>query len=508
MSKYTKPNETDKAAFVEAMIPADEVAEKAVLACILRDQDLAWQVMDRLAPDDFHDSLNRVIYQAMCELIKNDHSCNPVAVQSLLREWMPDRSSDGHDELMYHYGRLQDLYNTTAGNINEHADVVIDLSIRRQVFFGSQQIAGWALTEKAPETLRKLQEFVTTLQLGYDAEVQPVANFLDDIFRKVNERHEGGAGPIGIPTRWTELDRIIKSLRSGSLYIIGGRPAVGKSLTSMCLGLECALQNIPVLYLSIEMSREQLIYRLLATLSGLNPNDIEEGNLNDQISGIDGKTEWDRFSEAMATLSSIPLYIQDAPAGAGILNVEVMTMKFRAMTRDVDPEHRAIMFLDYLQLLTPEKVTNVIREQLISGWAWALKLLAKRCDMTVICMSQLSRATDIAPEQKPQNNHLRESGGLENHADVIILLWYLYLAHPDDESLKHLLILRVTKNRHGRSGDAALYINHDAQRVGNREWQHTQAPVVRAESINPFETLSDADLAALAGEFEEGDNDA
>ncbi|MFO7246385.1 MAG: replicative DNA helicase [Thermaerobacter sp.] len=440
------------AADLERIPPQNLEAEQSVLGAVLLDRDAAHKVAEILEPEDFYRDAHRLIYQAVLDLLDSGEAVDTVTVSDRLRKRRELEAAGG---VTY----LTTLVNSvpTAANAEHYARIVSEKAmlrrliaaatdIVRDVYEGEEDVAG--LIDKAEQRIFRVAQ----------GRRRQTAVRLHDVLVAAFEQlerlsaHKGDV--VGIPTGFKRLDEMTTGLHPSELIILAARPSVGKTTLSLNMALNAARHGVPVAFFSLEMSREQLALRLLASEAAVSMQRLRTGYVNED--------DWSRLTRAASRLSEAPFFIDDTP--------NISLMELRARARRLKAEHDiGLVVVDYLQLMhTRGRFEN--RQQEISEISRSLKALARELDVPVIALSQLSRAVEQRQDRRPQLSDLRESGAIEQDADVVIFLW-------DNPEYRDSLLIEaiVAKQRNGPTGGVQLVFNKEVGRFADPELRREPA---------------------------------
>jgi len=424
----------------ERLPPQNIEVEEAVLGGILLDPEAISRVSDRLLPEAFYISAHKDIYQAALRLHAQGKPTDLLAVTS----WLTD-----HDILARIGGRnkLATLVDRTvsAVNIDSLAALVMDKYLRRQLIKAGNEIVhlGYEAQTELPTVLDQAEQkvFGVTQERPQSGLVH-ISDTLINNFQDIEDRNQGIALP-GIPCGFYDLDAMTSGFQRSDLIIVAGRPSMGK--TAFCLNLAhniAATYKLPVAVFSLEMSKEQLTQRLLASEAQIESSYLRSGRLS--------QTQWEPLSRAIGILSEMPIYIDDTP------NITVTQMRSQARRLQAEQgTELGLIVIDYLQLMEGGGDNRV---QELSKITRQLKGLARELSVPVIALSQLSRGVEARTNKRPMLSDLRESGSIEQDADLVIMLYRDEYYSPDtpDRGIAEAI---VAKHRNGPTGTVKLLFN-------------------------------------------------
>ncbi len=435
--------------------PHNEEAEVSVLGAILLEKDAIIKVADIIAPDDFYSDAHRIIYSNMVELFEKHQ---PIDLVTLTNKLKKNKSL----EKVGGAGYISTLVNSvpSAANITHYAKIIADKALLRKLIESSSSITSLAYDEKE-DTSKVLDEAEQKIFQVAEKHLKdkfiPIKNILEDSFERIDELHKDKAKLRGVPTGFKALDNILAGLQASDLIVIAARPSVGK--TSLALNMAeniAGRDGIPVALFSLEMSKEQLVDRLLASEAKVDSWKLRTGNLNDD--------DFPKIGRAMATLSEAPLFIDDSP----LINVLEMRTKARRLQSE---KGLGLIIVDYLQLMQGKNLENRVQE--ISAISRELKGLARELSVPVMALSQLSRAVESRPDKRPILSDLRESGSIEQDADVVMFIYRdeLYNSDTDKKGIAEIII---RKHRNGPIGNVDLLFKQEQVAFRSIDRKHVE----------------------------------
>ncbi len=429
-------------------------AERAVLGGVLLENSALNTVLQLLTADDFYSRGNSLVFDAMAELFRRGQPVDTIT----LRGWLVDRGSfhkAGGDE------HLLSLTNTipTVANIEQHAVIVREKANVRRMIAACHEIAAQGYSDYGePEEFFDQSE-KKVFEIGKQRGGAPYEHVKDIVYRTIQQVQEAagrGERIIGLPTGLDKLDEMTAGLKGSELLIIAGRPGMGKTAFALNVALAAAVgRNVAVAVFSLEMRKEELVRRLLCSEARVDGGRMRNGLLSTQ--------DWQKLMGAAGPLTDLPLFIDDTAA----LTVTAL----RGKARRLKSEHGlGLIVVDYLQLMR-SGVKNDNREQEISEISRSLKALAKELDVPVVALSQLNRGVETRPgkDKRPQLADLRESGAIEQDADVIMFVYRpeVYAKDEERQQLRGLAEIIVGKQRSGPTGIVRCKFFHEFTRFEN-----------------------------------------
>ena len=418
--------------------PQDIEAEQAVIGSMLTDQDAVIAAIETLKPDDFYREDNKLIYTAILNIY---NKAEPIDIITLKAELTSMKKLDAVGGLEY-IVELPEKVPTTA-NVDRYIKIVEEKSMLRNLIKTANEILsiGYEQTEDVEDVMDHAEKKIFDVmqrknQKGYTS----IKDILVESFTKLEELYNQKQHVTGVPTGFIELDKKTAGLHGSELILIAARPAMGKSAFALNIGTYAATKaNIPVAIFSLEMSKEQVGNRILCSEALVDSNNVRTGELNDEELG--------KLAETSGELSQAQIYVDDTPG--------ISVMEIRAKCRKLKLEKNiGLVIIDYLQLIQGSGKTSS-REQEIAEISRSLKILAKEIDVPVIALSQLSRAVEGRPDHRPMLSDLRESGSIEQDADIVMFL-YRDDYYNEDSEKKNIAEVIISKQRAGSTGTVEL----------------------------------------------------
>jgi len=436
----------------EKLPPQSIEAEKSLLGCLLLDKNAIIRVADFLQLRDFYKRNHQQIYQAMVELFEKGEPIDLLSTSTRLKE----------KNLLEEIGGasyLTELVNSvpTASHILNYAKIVQRKRILRDLIEASQEIGamGYNESEDVDILLDDAEKRIFSIaQKSLTQNFLPIKETLEEAFERIDKlsKHEGS--PRGLPTGFVDLDNILSGLQKSDLIILASRPGLGKSSLALNIATNIAMNDkVPIGIFSLEMSKDQVVDRLIAGIADVDLWRLRTGRLSDK--GEDN--DFSKIQQALGILSEAPIYIDDA----AISNI----LQMRAMARRLQAERGlGLIIVDYLQLMEPRNPTvNMVQQ--MTEISRSLKALAREINIPVLALSQLSRAVEQRSPQIPRLSDLRETGALEQDADVVLFIYREDRYRPDT-SRKNIADIIIAKHRNGPVGKVELYF--DERRVSFR----------------------------------------
>lgn len=439
--------------------PHNLEAEAGLLGGILVDKEALIRVADVVAPDDFYADRNGIIYGAMIDLYE---SRQPIDLLTLSNRLEEVKELDKIGGAAYLTELIEQV--PTAAHVVNYAQIVSHKATLRRLIGAATSIAGLGYDESSPldGLLDKAEQVLFTIsQKNLRQNFIPIGSVLAESFDRLDELHKDKNSLRGVPTGFKALDNILAGLQRSDLIILAARPSMGKTTLAINMAHHVAVkEGIPVGVFSLEMGKEQLIDRMLAAESGIDSWKLRNGRLED--------SDFPKINDAMAVLSEAPIYIDDAAS------TNVMEMRTKA--RRLQSEHGlGLIVVDYLQLINGRKVGGSDnRVQEVSEISRGLKGLARELNVPVLALSQLSRSVESRTPPIPMLSDLRESGSIEQDADVVMFIYREdYYKGQDSEQPGGAQIL-VRKHRNGPTGEAELFFHPERLLFRDIDYAHQE----------------------------------
>jgi replicative DNA helicase len=439
-------------------LPQNLEAEASLLGALLIDSDAIVKIADSLVADDFFEARHKRIYEAVVQLYEKRKSIDVLTLTDQLK-------SNGFLDAVGGPGYLAELTNfvPSASHAEQYADIVAQKAMRRRLIKVSQELGGFGFDEtKEFKDLIEEAEMRLFEVSGRHVKqtVVSLESILAESFERLDELHRDKGKLRGVPTGFKDLDNTLAGLQPSDLLILAARPAMGKSALALNLAHNVAVQSKqPVLVFSLEMSKEQLVDRLLAMESGVDAWALRTGNLTD--------ADFEKLGQAMGTLGEAPIYFDDSPG------ITVSDMRTKSRREAHKHGGLGLIIIDYLQLMSGggRYGSDGNRVQEISEISRGLKSVARELNVPVLALSQLSRSVESRSPQIPQLADLRESGSIEQDADVVAFIYREDYYNPETER-KNLTDILIKKHRNGPTRDIELYFDKNRQRFRSVDTKH------------------------------------
>jgi len=439
---------------VEKLLPQNIEAECGVLGSIIIDPEAIVQVAEFLFPDDFYRDAHRTIYEVILQLYEQREPADFITICDELERRNKLENVGGASYITSLINQVP-----TSGNVEYYGRIVERNAILRRLIEAAGQIAAIAYQEEdADIALDKAEQLIFHIsQRHARSDFSLLRDILSEYMNKLDQLHERRGTIVGVPTGFTDLDHLMGGLQKSDLIILAARPAVGKTSLALTMAHNTAIKHQrSVAIFSLEMSKEQLVQRLLSMDAGIDQQRLRTGWIEDD--------EWERIVFAMGTLSEANIWIDDT---AGISTVEM-----RSKARRLQAEHGIdLIIVDYLQLMQSMSGSgkrNENRVQEISEISRNLKGLARELNVPVLALAQLSRAVESRQSKVPQLSDLRESGSIEQDADIVMFIYRDDVYNPETER-KNIADIIIAKHRNGPVGEVSLYFQASQTRFHDLE---------------------------------------
>jgi len=435
--------------------PQNLDAEMSLLGAVLIDEETLADISEHVTPRDFYDKRHAIVYDAMMRLYEKR---KPVDLLTLTEELKRKKELETIGGSAY----ITELTNyvPTAAHAAAYAELVAQKAVRRRLIKASGDISELGYNEETStqELLEQAEaELFSVSDQSLKQDLVSIESILTESFDRMEELHRNKGAIRGVRTGWRDLDTMTAGLQRSDLIILAARPAMGKTTLVTNLAYNVAtIAKQPVLFFSLEMSKEQLVDRMLADASGVDSWNIRTGNLSDD--------DFSKLSEAMGEMAEAPIFIDDTPG------VSVLEMRTKAR-RAAHEQPLGLIIVDYLQLMQGSGRDNGNRVQEVSEISRGLKLLARELNVPVIALSQLSRSVESRSPQIPQLSDLRESGSIEQDADIVMFIYREKYYNPDTDR-ENLTDLFIAKHRNGPTGQIELYFHPERLRFMSVDRKH------------------------------------
>ena len=437
------------------ILPHDLVAEQSVLGAVFISPDTIISLADELTPDDFYKPANKIVFKTMLSLLEKGEPIDATTMVSAL-------TNQGDISNIGGINYVVELVNSTptSKNVEHYAKLVKEKATLRKVIadlsdsLSSAYQGDVSISDIIAKTEKSMLD-ISNQNAGTG--FRNVADILDTHMQIVETRSQTDGFVTGLSTGFVGLDKITTGLHEGNLIILAARPAMGKTALALNIAKHVAtVERKPAVIFSLEMGAEELIERMVASEGMIPGYHLKTGNLSTD--------EWKRLIHAQSNLYDVPIFVDDT---AGIRISEIRS-KARKLSQEMGG--LGIIIIDYLQLITGSKREN--RQQIVSEISRELKILAKDLRVPVIALSQLSRSVEQRQDKRPMLSDLRESGSIEQDADIVAFLYrdaYYQKEHADSQEANNVTELILEKNRHGSLGTVKLYFHKEYTKFSSVE---------------------------------------
>lgn len=423
---------------IQRIPPQNIDAEEAILGAILTNPICFTKIADMIKPQSFYKPANKYIFEAIVELFTKNHAIDIVTVSEKLNE---------SDKLEMIGGRayINDLALNaiTTANIEYYARIVQGKAIKRELINAGSEIVEMAYDNTTTEeTLDNAEKLIFNIaQQKTSSDLVSVKDLVLTSYEQISYRYEHRGELTGVPTGFYDFDNMTSGLQKSDLIILAARPSMGKTALALNIAQNVALKaKKTVAIFSLEMSKEQLVQRMLCSEAEVDTQKLKTGNMQ--------STDWEKLTTAMNHFADAPLYIDDRP-GATVMDVRAKCRRLAMEKKEI-----GLIVIDYLQLM--EASGKEDRTQQISGISRGLKGLARELNVPVIALSQLSRAVESRPDKRPMMSDLRESGAIEQDADIIMFIYRDEYYNKEDTENRGKAEVIVAKHRNGAVGSIDL----------------------------------------------------
>ncbi|TSA45985.1 replicative DNA helicase [bacterium] len=454
---------------IDRLPPQNTEAEASVLGSIMLDRDAIIKVADQLSADDFYEDRNRLIFETMLELYDDRSSIDVLTVSNKLEEKKLLEKLGG---LSY----LTSLVNSTpsSAHVVHYADIVQKKGTLRKLIHAASEIVSSAYDEVTDVDMlldSAEQKLFGVSQKYLKQNFIALSSVLHETFDRIDELHRERGKLRGIPTGFSDLDNLLGGLQKSDLVVLAARPSMGKTSLALDIARHVGVQaKKPVGIFSLEMSKDQLVDKLLAAEAGVDMWRLRTGRLSDE--GEDN--DFERIGHAMGRLADSPIYIDDSASS----NI----MEIRTKARRLQAEHDlSLIVVDYLQLMEGRNTENRVQE--VSEISRALKSLARELKVPVLALSQLSRAVENRNPPIPQLSDLRESGSIEQDADVVMFIYREKQYKGKDAKRPNIAEIHIKKHRNGPTGQIDLFFDENRASFRNLAKEPQKQPVEEIEEI-------------------------
>ncbi|TSC92553.1 MAG: Replicative DNA helicase [Candidatus Berkelbacteria bacterium Licking1014_7] len=457
--------------------PQNLEAEQAVLGALLIDQEAFYKVSDFLRPDDFYQEENKLVYQTMVDLAEDKQPLDVLTVVNLLEKRKQLKRVGGASYIT----KIVNV-TPTAANVVSYGRIIKDRATLRQLITVGSEIVelGFQEDKQTIELLDQAEKSLFNVSQSFLKEkFIPIKDVLAGAFERIDELHRNKGKLRGVPTGFRELDNLLAGLQQSDLIILASRPSMGKTSLAISMTINVATKHqVPVGFFSIEQSRDQIVDRMLISVAGIDSWRLRTGNLSD--------SDFPKIGHAMGILSEAPIYIDDTP----ILSIIEMRAKARRLQAE---KGLGLIVVDYIQLMegSARSQRDGSRVQEISEISRGIKAVARELNVPVLALSQLSRAVESRHPKIPQLSDLRDSGSLEQDADVVMFIYREDYYEPETER-KNIADILIKKHRNGPTGSVELYFWGNKMAFRDIERKHEEdSPVIIASGGGEYKGVEE-----------------
>ncbi len=431
-------------------------AEQSVLGAMLISADAVAEAMEILESDDFYRTAHKIIFEAMRTLYEGDQPIDVVTATAALSAKEASLESTGGVEYLAGLAAAM----PTALHVEQYALIVKEKAQMRRIISVATHIAteGYNGEMSASEVLAEAERRILELsQYQRTRDFAHISEVLETTFDRIEQLYANEGNLTGVPTGFTELDKMTSGFQKSDLIIVAARPSVGKTAFALNIAQNVAVRaGIPVAIFSLEMSKDQLVQRMLCAEAYIDGHKLRNGALDAE--------DWPKLSMGVSTLANAPIYIDDAP---GIIVTEM-----RSKLRRLKIEHGlGLVIIDYLQLIHGRRTSGDNRQQEISEISRNLKQLARELEVPVVALAQLSRSVEQRQDKRPMLSDIRESGSIEQDADIVAFLYRDDYYDPESEK-KNIIEIIIGKQRNGPTGKVELVFLKNYNKFVNLEKVH------------------------------------
>jgi replicative DNA helicase len=429
-------------------------AEEALLGSALLSRDAVSRLMEEVRPADFYSPSNQTVYEAMKGLFDTGKPIDTVTVSELIFKDSKNSTSINASYI----ARLVDNVPSSA-NFERYIEIVLEHSHRRKLLKASGRIEllAMAMDKEIHSVLDEAEQTIFTASDDAIGDgLVGVTDVLEGAIERIEEIENRGTGLSGLPTYFTDLDNYLSGLQEGNLAVIASRPSMGKSSLALNIGTNVAKEGKVVAFFSLEMTKEELVQRVLFSEAKVTSGDARKGQL--------GPEKWSRVVEAASKVNNLPLYFDDAP----VITVTDIRAKSRRLK---SAKNLDLIIVDYLQLMQSSSGDN--RQQEIAEISRNLKNLARELKVPILALSQLNRAAEAREDKRPRLGDLRESGAIEQDADIVMMLYRDDYYNPGTD-VPGVAEVNIVKNRSGMTGKVELFFSKEFTQFSNYARQEQQ----------------------------------
>lgn len=427
--------------------PHSREAEESVIGAVLLSEEAVNEVMDRIHPEDFYVPAHQAIFEGIRDLFNGNQPIDAVTVSEELRRRGELEKIGG----VAYLTRLVDIVPSTS-NVVYYAGIVEEHAKRRELIRAGASITDFAfdIDEEITAVVDRAEQAVLGVaERRASQSLLEIGPMFSEVLEQMELLEQQGSDMIGLPTGFVDLDKLLAGLRPANLVVVAARPGMGKSSLALGVALHAALASESVAIFSLEMSREELVQRILSSVAKVDSRKLQTGQLGDL---------WPRVVDAAGKMYQAPIYIDDS----SMVSVTDVRAKCRRLKRR---SGLSLVVIDYLQLMQASNREN--RQQEISEITRNLKNLARELDVPIIAVSQLNRSLESREDKRPRLSDLRESGAIEQDADIVMFIYRHEYYHEEDTEKRGIAEVHVAKHRSGPQGTVQLTFQPEFTRFAN-----------------------------------------
>jgi len=433
------------------MPPQNIEAEQAVLGSILVDSASIMKVVDLLSPQSFYKPSHKFIYETMLHLVNSNEPIDVITVSDHLKSTEKIEITGGRA-----YVNDLALSVISSANIEYHAKIIQEKALLRELISAGGEIASLAYDDIDPEKAVDASEqlIFNISQRKRPDNLDPVSDIVIDSYDMIEKRYKNQDELLGVPSGFYDLDVLTSGFQKSDLIIVAARPSMGKTAFCLNIAQEVGIRHKrPVAIFSLEMSKEQLVQRMLCSEAEIDAQRVRSGNMQ--------STDWPKLTKSMHEMGDSPIYIDDSPG------VSVMDIRAKCRRLCMKEKELGLIIIDYLQLMEGSDRKKLDRVQEISSISRGLKNLARELNVPIIALSQLSRAVESRQNKVPMLSDLRESGSIEQDADIVMFIYREEYYSPENPDAKGKAEIIIAKQRNGPTGKAELLFQGNITRFRN-----------------------------------------
>ncbi|QSO49613.1 replicative DNA helicase [Alicyclobacillus mengziensis] len=434
-------------------------AEQAVLGAMLISQDAVTEAVELLQPDDFYRNSHQMIFEVMQGLFEHGQPVDVITVTAALQ------AREGALEAVGGASYVAELAASmpTALHVVHYSNIVREKAVLRRIIATATELAnqGYQGEDSSADILAEAETKILSLSQNQRVrDFTHISEVLENTFERIEQLYASEGKLTGVPTGYSELDRMTSGFQRSDLIIVAARPSVGKTAFALNIAQNVAVRaGLPVAIFSLEMSKDQLVQRMLCAEAYIDGHKMRNGTLDDD--------DWPKLSMGVSTLSNSPIYIDDSPG----ITVPEMRAKLRRLKSEAG---LGFVCIDYLQLIHGRRNSGENRQQEISEISRSLKQLARELEVPVVALAQLSRGVEQRQDKRPMLSDIRESGSIEQDADIVAFLYRDDYYDPESER-KNIIEIIIAKQRNGPTGKVDLVFLKNFNKFVNLDPVHKEA---------------------------------